>query len=213
MSLSRWAGRGAASAAVVVCGVAAGMFVQETLAARNAPTPRESWSALAQEHSDSAYDAAMKRFTGRVSPPVRESLRGLPGERTVLAVLTGDDLRGCEDLGRQLRELHRAVPREPGWTMAILVDAAASEEVRRFLRQERVPSLPVLVGEPGAFLEGAAHPGTPAAVVVTPQGLITAGVSHPLRVRNTRSRSFAQELGLAGDAPADLSLAGARRPR
>jgi hypothetical protein len=136
----------------------------------------------------------------------------LPFDHTVLAVVTANDLGSCEDLGRQLRELRRAVPDQPGWGMAILVDQAGMTGLRIFLQRERVGRIPVLVGDPRAYLEGQQHPGTPAAVVLHRDGSITAGVSHPLRVRNTRSRSFAEELGLAGTPGMDLTVAGARRP-
>ncbi|HEY0017517.1 MAG TPA: hypothetical protein VGC13_14495 [Longimicrobium sp.] len=213
MKALQFAKRGAATVAVVVCGVIGGVVAQEKLAAFNAPTPREEWGKLAQEHSDSSYDAAMKRFGGRVTSRLQTALQALPLDHTVLAVVTAADLRGCEDLGRQLRELSKAVPSEPGWGLAILVDAAGSEDLRRFLERERVPPVPILVGHPTAFLEGGEHPGTPAAAVVVRDGRIAAGISHPLRVRNTRSRSFAQELGLSGIAGTDLIIAGARGPR
>ena len=204
MSFSALAWRGALSAVIVVGGLGLGMFAQDSLAARNEPAPQEEWAGLMREHSDSAYDAAMKRFTGRVTPQVQAAVRTLRQPHTVLAVVTAADLLTCEDLGRQLRELRRSVPDEPGWGMAVLVDAAGRPELERFLRRERVPRVAVLEGDPGALLAGAEHPGTPAAMVVDGEGGIHAGVSHPLRVRNTRSRSFAQELGLPGPGGADL---------
>lgn len=201
MNVRAMARRGTLSVVMVVGGLSAGMFAQESLAslsARNVPPAREHWDGLIREHSDSAYDAAMRRFTGQVTPQVQAVVGTLKMRHIVLAVVTAADLAACEDLGRQLRELRRAVPDEPGWGMAVLVDGAERTEVERFLRHERVSRVTVLEGDPHALLAGAEHPGTPAALVVDADGRIHAGVAHPLRVRNTRSRSFAQELGLSG---------------
>jgi len=212
MKTFQLARRGAKTAAVIAGGLVMGFAAQEALAALTAPTPKEEWGQLEQEHSDSAYDAAMKRFVGKAPAPLRAAVQALPFDHTVLAVVTGGDLGSCEDLGRQLRELSRAVPDQPGWGMAILVDQAGMAGLRVFLQRERVGRIPILVGDPRAYVEGQEHPGTPAAVVMHRDGSITAGVSHPLRVRNTRSRSFAEELGLAGTPGTDLTVAGARRP-
>jgi hypothetical protein len=210
MNFRDLAKRGVLSAVMVVGGLGAGMFGQELLAARGVPAPEEEWVGLMREHSDSAYDAAMRRFGGRVSPHVQAAVGTLRKPHTVLVAITAADLMTCEDLGRQLRELRRAVPDEPGWGMAVLIDDAGRPELERFLRREHVSRVTVLGGGTGALLAGAEHPGTPAALVLDSGGRIHAGVSHPLRVRNTRSRSFAQELGLSGAAGTDLTTVGAR---
>ena len=203
MNVRSLAVRGVISAAVVMAGLGAGMAAQETKTARAEPPPEEQWDGLLREHSDSAYDAAMRRFTGRLTSQARAAVGTLGQRHTVLAVVTAADLATCEDLGRQLRELRRAVPAQPGWGMAVMIDGAGRAELERFLRRERVPYVALLEGDPRALLDGAEHPGTPAVVVLNGEGRIQAGVSHPLRVRNTRNRSFAQELGLS-PAEADL---------
>ncbi|HEY0021345.1 MAG TPA: hypothetical protein VGB24_00485 [Longimicrobium sp.] len=153
----------------------------------------------AEEHSAAAYDRATVRFTGRLAPTAVAAASGLPSETTVLVAMRGADLATCEDMGRQLRELYRAVPDEPGWGMAILIDSAGQDDLRRFLAKERIPRVAIVVADPTRLMADGTPVATPAALVTDRQGHIQAGVSHPSRFKNLRGRSFAQELPL--DSP------------
>jgi hypothetical protein len=160
--------------------------------AEKASQPR----VIAEEHSAAAYDRATVRFTGRLAPTAVAAASSLASETTVLVAIRGADLATCEDMGRQLRELYRAVPDQPGWGMAILIDSAGQDDLRRFLAKERIPRIAVIVADPARLLDDGTPVATPAAVVADRQGLIRAGVSHPSRFKNLRGRSFAQELPL-----------------
>lgn len=189
--------RTAAMILVVAGGTLTGAVASSVLARPDNEVSTEAqWNRLAREHSDSAYDAALVRFDGRLSATVAPRVAALGAEDLVLVVLRRPDLITCEDLGRQLRELQRATG--SGRSFAIMIDAAGAEPLRRFLRSERIRDVPVLVGDPKDYVADRLSPATPAALLVDGTGRITRGISHPLRFANTRSRSFAQELGLSG---------------
>lgn len=160
------------------------------------PSAEETWARSAREHSEAAYEQATVRFGGRLGPQARQAARSLSLESAVLVVLRGPDVANCEDLGRQLRELRRAVPEGPGWGMAVLVNPAGEADVRRFLAKERLSSIAILTADPATLLEDGGAVATPAALVANSDGVIRAGVSHPTRIKNLRGRSFAQELPL-----------------
>jgi hypothetical protein len=143
------------------------------------------------------YDEATTRFTGRLSGAARDLLSsGSParGSDTVLVVvLRGVDIRGCEDLGRQLRELRRAAgPERP---LVVWTDGAQVDTVSGFLRRERVTNFRVTGVLTRELLEEGPLQ-TPATLLVLRDGGIIEGVSHPKRLPNMRLRSFAEELTL-----------------
>lgn len=179
-------------ALVIVAGAATGTLLRGAVDdAREIRRP-SPLSTGPEDHSDEAYERATVRFTGQLGPGILPSA----ADSTVLIVVRGTDTQTCEDLGRQLRDLHRAVPDVPAWNVAILVDAEGEEALRTFLARERLPEIPIVVGEPGAFLADGRNPGTPAVVVADRSGGIRAGVAHPSRFKNVRGRSFAEELQL-----------------
>jgi hypothetical protein len=196
VTLPTWFKKGLMGAVVVGGGLATGTAV--SLARGGAgEEARETLPLAPQEHSAAAYDRATARFTGRLGPRVLAAAEELSSRSTVLVVVRGADVKTCEDLGRQLRELHRAVPAGGEWGMALLVDSAGEAELRGFLAREHITRLPVLVADPAGLLEGGAKVATPAALVVGRDGQVRAGVSHPSRFKNVRGRSFAQELPLS----------------
>lgn len=177
---------------VIVAGAATGTLLRGAVDdARQIGRP-SPLSEGPEDHSDEAYERATVRFTGQLGPGILPSA----ADSTVLIVVQGTDTQTCEDLGRQLRDLHRAVPDVPGWNLAILVDAEGEEALRTFLARERLPEMPIVVGDPGAFLADGRNLGTPAVVVADRNGGIRAGVAHPSRFKNVRGRSFAEELQL-----------------
>lgn len=187
--------KGLVGAVVVMGGLLAGTAVSMAMdAARDEPSDPRALTLA--EYNEAAYDRATVRFTGRLGPRALAAGGALPFEQTVLVVLRGGDIAKCEDLGRQLRELYRALPDRPGWGIAVLTDPAAEAELRRFLARERIPSVTVLAGAPDALLAGGTKVATPAALIAGRDGAIRAGVSHPSRFKNMRGRSFAQELPL-----------------
>jgi hypothetical protein len=114
-------------------------------------------------------------------------------------LLDSADIRVCEDLGRQLRELYNRAGALP---LIVVADSAAVVAVRIFARRERLhPSGFVLIGA-NDLIDGAARVPTPAALVLDLEGAAVAGVGHPRRFRNIRVRSFADELSANLLAPA-----------
>jgi hypothetical protein len=183
--------RGALIGAAVI---GLGLLTGTAASLARAPQETEPPAVLPQEHTPAAYDAATIRFTGRLGAGGVDAAQALPGPSAVLVAVRGSDLVNCEDLGRQLRELSRAVPE--GWGMGILVDAPGQEALAKFLTRERIRGVPVFVADPAALLADGSKVATPAALVAGRDGVVRAGVSHPSRFRNVRSRSFAQELSL-----------------
>lgn len=179
-------------AIVIVAGAATGTLVRAAVDQSTQMGRPSALSVAPEDHSEEAYERATVRFTGQLGPGILPSA----ADSTVLIVVRGTDTETCEDLGRQLRDLHRAVPDVPGWNVAILVDAEGEEALRTFLARERLPEMPIVIGEPGAFLADGRNVGTPAVLVADRSGGIRAGVSHPSRFKNVRGRSFAEELQL-----------------
>lgn len=132
-------------------------------------------------------------------PPVFVGLlrhSGHDGE-SVLVLLDGDDLLGCEDLGRQLRRLRTAAGTRRMVIAAPLFDGT---RVNYFVERERIPDV-VVEGLPeddwSRLLSGSIVATTPAAMVVDREGKVVRGVMHTTKVRNVRAISFAEELELA----------------
>jgi hypothetical protein len=189
----------AACAAVVAVGVLTGALTRGAVrAAPPAVDVENEWAKLRREHTDSVYDAATARFVGTLALSVTAARGAARPDSLVLVAVRGIDLRTCEDLGRQLRELARAVPAGPRWEFAIMVDPGGEPALRTFLARQRLGGSRVIVADPGLLLREGRSPATPAALIADRAGRIAAGISHPSRVTNVRERSFAQELGLIG---------------
>jgi hypothetical protein len=128
--------------------------------------------------------------------------------RAVLLVLHGDDVRTCEDLGRQARELQRWAASR-GARLVIWSAGDSTYPVTTFLRREKIREASIIHSATLPRLQHVAPIATPAALLVQPGGLVR-GTAHPDRVPNVRVRSFADELeellrAQAGAAPAPRS--------
>jgi hypothetical protein len=109
----------------------------------------------------------------------------------ILVLLDSADIRACEDLGRQLRELRNRAG--PAMSLVVLADSAAMMGIRTFARRERLRATGFVALGSRDVMTGEAHVPTPAVLVVRGSEVI-AGVSHPRRFSNVRIRSFADEL-------------------
>ena len=117
-------------------------------------------------------------------------------DESVLVLLEGDDLIGCEDLGRQLRRLRIAAGTR---RMVIAAPVIDGNRVNYFVNRERISDVVVeglLEDEWARLLSGSIVVTTPAAMVVDGEGKVVRGVMHTTPVRNVRAASFAEELGL-----------------
>ncbi|HEX5869965.1 MAG TPA: hypothetical protein VFY65_06110 [Longimicrobium sp.] len=154
------------------------------------PPPAES--PFAGVYTDEKLEAATQRFTGRVSGPVQ---RLLAADTTLAVVLRARDLTSCEDLGRQLRNLRRVAPAR---TLVVWTEPKETEDVRRFLRRERVSNVAVSGMDLSTLMVDVRALVTPAAMLVSPDGQVVQGIAHPSRFPNMRLRSFAEELTVLG---------------
>jgi hypothetical protein len=140
-----------------------------------------------------AFDSATVSLRGRLTPTAYATIRATAGgSAAILVVLDSADIRVCEDLGRQLRELrNRAGPAVP---LVVVVEAAALVPMRAFARRERLRAGFVPLSPRNAMADGAQVP-TPAALILRPGSAASVvGVAHPRRFPNVRVRSFADEL-------------------
>jgi hypothetical protein len=111
----------------------------------------------------------------------------------IIVALQAADVRGCEDLGRQLRELVGATrERIP---VLIVTPDADHDLIVSFLRTERLSSVELFASPALLTTDRDGEIITPAALVVARSGTILRGVSHPGASRNVRPLSFAHELG------------------
>jgi hypothetical protein len=108
-----------------------------------------------------------------------------------IVVLRGRDLRVCEDLGRQLRELR--VAGGGARTIVVWTDQESVPAVRAFLKREHLHSFLLRPVEVANLFESRTRPVTPAMLLLQPDDSVV-GISHPKRFPNVRLRSFAQEL-------------------
>jgi hypothetical protein len=148
--------------------------------------PREAMAAPTGAQYDSATRVIKGVLTSFAADAVRPAMRDAPG---VLVVLRAADVRTCEDLGRQLRELQS---RSPGTPMVVVADTV--DLLGAFVRRERLRASVVQLAAP-AVVEGVSGLPTPAVLVVDGTGGRVTGVAHPRRFSNARVRSFADELG------------------
>ncbi|HEU0013077.1 MAG TPA: hypothetical protein VFQ45_05310 [Longimicrobium sp.] len=169
-------------------GIAAGIVGER---ARQALTPASRAPSAGEIRAE--YDASVARIKGWLSRAALAGLDSGPGDSVAtVVVLRGRDLPGCEDLGRQLRELqHRYRGRASVfvWTLA-----SDSNAVLRFLRRERLRAGLASFSTLDSLGLGPAPLVTPAVLRVRLSDGSTYGIGHARRFRNVRSRSFADEL-------------------
>ncbi|HKP75820.1 MAG TPA: hypothetical protein VJT67_09785 [Longimicrobiaceae bacterium] len=143
-------------------------------------------------------DSATLALRGPLTREAREELaRQVHTGAALLVLLDSADIRVCEDLGRQLRELRRSSPASP-WV--IVTAPSALVRVQAFARRERLQPAVYLALNPARLIEHIPHVPTPAAVLAR-NGEV-AGVAHTRRFRNVRGCSFAEELAAFFPAPA-----------
>jgi hypothetical protein len=174
----------------LVCLVAAGVGaegVSRLLRADPAPEARRSIHTLAR------LEEATARFHGSLSEGARLLLTPDLADTSVVVVVAGRDLVGCEDLGRQMRRLRRAMG--SGRPLLVWTELGSAGKVERFFRRERVPHVVVRETDIRRVLH-AVPVVTPAALLVRADGEVIQGISHPKRFPNMRLRSFAEELTL-----------------
>lgn len=109
----------------------------------------------------------------------------------LLLLLDSMDVRVCEDLGRQLREMRQRAG--SGLPLIVLADSAALGIVRAFARRERLNTASFVAIHPARVMAGDAYLPTPAVLIVQGRTVVV-GVGHPRRFANIRLRSFADEL-------------------
>jgi hypothetical protein len=146
---------------------------------------------------DSATVALRGELTSAASAALRRVAGGGPA---VLVLLDTADIRVCEDLGRQLRELHARSG--PGLPLVVVADPAALVRLRTFTRREHLRPAGFVALAPGSVLADAAQAPTPAVLLTRAGSPNVVGVGHPRRFPNVRVRSFADELSAYLPAPA-----------
>lgn len=147
------------------------------------PPPASAPSAV-------AYDSATVVVGGTLTAPVRSALSSaLDAAPPVLVVLGSGDVRNCEDLGRQLRDVQALA----GGPVFVATDSLGVVEVRAFARRERL-RVQVIPIAPQAIVEDFPALPTPAVLVGRGDGRTAVGIAHPRRIANARVRSFAEEL-------------------
>lgn len=109
----------------------------------------------------------------------------------ILVLLDSADIRACEDLGRQLRQLRNRAG--PEMRVIVGTDSSALRGVRTFARRERLRAAGFVALAAREVIAGQADLPTPAVLIVRGNQVV-AGVSHPRRFQNVRVRSFADEL-------------------
>ncbi len=153
-----------------------------------------SWSTLVAEQDSNAYQAATLHFEARIQKDALAALGDFAADSLVLIALRGQDGLSCEDLGRQLRELVRAIRNHTSsWELRVVVEEAEREVVESFLRRERIVTDGITtLSLSDLFVTRIVD--TPAVVIGSANGNTVRGVSHPVRFKNVRPRSFASEL-------------------
>jgi len=142
--------------------------------------------------SAAAFDSATLSLHGMLTSAARVELTRLTRAGAVVVVLLDTaDIRVCEDLGRQIRELRTRADPAP---LIVAADTAAMVFVRAFARREHLRPAGFAALIPGNLLVDGVRVPTPAALVVHTGSADVVGSSHPRRFANVRVRSFADEL-------------------
>jgi hypothetical protein len=144
--------------------------------------------------NEAGYRVATRFYQGSLSPPAARLLHRLrdADQTAVVVVLRARDTETCEDLGRQLRELQRAIGRNR--PLLIFAEPTRSSVIRNFVRSERLAN--VRIGEiaTATIYAGKATLMTPAVLLVDRADSVVEGVAHPVRFPDARVRSFTEEL-------------------
>ena len=181
---------------VVFCAMGVSAATVSSIVARRIgqPVATDVRSRQTAEAYRSATNYSQGRLTARAATSVRRGRDS--ASLAVVLVVRGRDVRTCEDLGRQLRELRHALGRTR--PIIALTDSSSVEVVRNFLALEHVASVTVaaesltdLYAEPTAL-------STPAVLLVDWRDSVVQAVSHPQRFPDARVRSFSSELTALG---------------
>lgn len=111
-----------------------------------------------------------------------------------MALVRSADWQRCEDLGRQLRELQRAIPANSA--MLVWTESDDLQAVRHRLRREKIRARVAAIPSLDRIFATPQRIPTPAVLKVSADGAHASGVAHTRRFPNVRQRSFAYELGL-----------------
>lgn len=161
------------------------------LAARHAGAAHPILPAPAQA-IETASDSVRIMVNSRLTPTALMKLgEQTAGTRALLVLLDSADVRTCEDLGRQLRELRNRAGAE--LPVFILADSEALVTVRTFARREHLLAAGLIAIPSGEVVKRGSDFPTPAVLIVR-GGEVVFGVGHPRRFPNVRARSFADEL-------------------
>ena len=145
---------------------------------------------LAAAYTRSAYDSATVEISGTLTAQAAALLGEAGVLEPILVLVRARDCFTCEDLDRQLRELVGSSQR----AVVVMTEHADTALVKRFLHRYRVLGLAGVIGiNLDSVLVTKEAVQTPAALVVQSAGAVH-GIAHTLRFRNTRPRSFADEL-------------------
>ena len=179
-----------AALVVAVLGVSTGWAAVNAVRTQPQPPAREPFVP-----TQAAYDASTVRITGRLADPAARRLAAVAGgEPGVVVMVRGQDVKTCEDVARQLRQLVHAVPAQT--PVVVWTDAESRAFVSSFLRRERIRARSVEGVALESVVPGAARVHTPAVLLVDGDGAVLDGIAHTRRFPNFRGRSFAQEVNL-----------------
>ncbi len=138
---------------------------------------------------------ATLRVSGALSADVAREISAMVGQSAVrmVVLLSAADAQTCEDLGRQLRELHRTFGVDDPFVVLARDDDKPA--IRDFLRFERLGRATLVTMQERPLVDNRAV-STPAAMIAKPSGEIIVGVAHRYRAQNLRLVSFSDQLGL-----------------
>lgn len=168
------------------------------VAARQGP-PASPPATVASSGNDATPSV---RLSGTLPPGLWQHVRAAAPEAPeyLVIVLAADDVRTCEDLGRQLREVlrTRVARRQP--VVVVRTDDDA-HTVDTWLRRERIRGTVQASPPRGTLTPNFLPAPGPAVLRVSADGRVLDGVLHPTRVLNVRVVSFVRELNLHGAVP------------
>lgn len=168
---------------IALLGLGAGTALRHTdwALGRTAPAPAPPYRP-----------ARTRPISGFLPPDLTRQLVRAGSDSAVVAAVHARDVKTCEDLGRQLRQLAGAVG--GGARLVIAIPASDSVRVKEFILVERIRNVDLAVFTVPLRMNGIDVP-TPAAFVLGRDGRVRRGIAHVQREPNVRTVSFAQELG------------------
>ena len=184
------------AAFLITAGIAAIASASATRYVERRQTNKRAAGEPRTFYTKERYAAATKGVSGGVTAAARRLISVQPGTSPVVAlVVRGSDIDKCEDLGRQLRALRRALA--PQQELLVWGDSAHAKVLGDYLRLERVANVRVQLLDAGNVMRDGEPLPTPAVLIVARDGELVAGVAHPVRFANARFNSFAEELSTA----------------